>query len=317
MTDRPRPPKISPLAIPETGDDRPAGSVWAYAWRMIRWHQPAACVLAVTVALLNLIPIELQRRIVDDAIVGQNLDQLILLGLCYAAILFGHKVLKFLLGLYQTWLSESTIRYTRGHLLSIHSARDESGSDSGQAVSVIGAEVDKMGGFVGHGPSQACVDGAMLIGIVGYMATVQPAIAALGLALLVPQMVLAPVMQRRINKLLERRLSLMRALGDDIAAAQDGSETQDRLDDIYGNRMRFMFWKLLMKGLLNLLNALAPLSVLIWGGWLAIQGETTVGVLVAFLTGFDKLAGPIRGLISFYRTAAQAEVQHRMIAKWM
>jgi hypothetical protein len=39
--------------------------------------------------------------------------------------------------------------------------------------------------------------------------------------------------------------------------------------------------------------------------------------LVAFLAGFEKLSGPIRGLISFYCTAAQAEVQHCMIVKWM
>lgn len=308
--------RISPLAIPKTGDDSPARHVWAYAWRMTGWHQPAACLLAVAVALLNMVPIELQRRIVDDAIVGQDFHQLIWLGVCYAAVLIGHKGLKFSLGMYQTWLSESTIRYTRGHLLELRSRRDAPGEEAGQAVAVIGSEVDKLGGFVGHGPSQACVDGAMLVGIIGYMAFVQPEIAALGLALLAPQLVLAPVMQRRVNRLLEQRLALMRDLGDDVASGT-GDPPDARLDDIYGNRMRFMFWKLSMKALLNLLNALAPLSVLIWGGWLAIEGETTVGVLVAFLAGFEKLSGPIRGLISFYRTAAQAEVQHGMIAKWM
>ena len=314
MTEPRRAGRITPLAIPETGDDSPARNVWAYSWRMIGWHQPAACLLALAVALLNMAPIELQRRIVDDAIVGQDFTLLIWLGICYAAVLAGHKGLKFALGMYQTWLGESTIRYTR--LLGLRSKRPASESDSGQAVSVIGAEVDKLGGFVGHGPSQACVDGAMLVGIVGYMAIVQPQIAALSLALLVPQMVLAPVMQRRINRLLEQRLELMRGLGDDIAA--EATEPPDRrLSGIYENRMRFMFWKLAMKALLNLLNSLAPLSVLIWGGWLAIEGQTTVGVLVAFLAGFEKLSGPIRGLITFYRTAAQAEVQHNMIAKWM
>jgi len=40
-------------------------------------------------------------------------------------------------------------------------------------------------------------------------------------------------------------------------------------------------------------------------------------VIVAFLSGFDRISGPIRDLIAFYRLAAQAEVQHAMIARWM
>ena len=175
----------------------------------------------------------------------------------------------------------------------------------------------------------------LLFGVIGYMAFVQPQIALISLALLVPQIILAPTMQRRLNKLVALRLTLLRDLGDKITnsdadlesdmAAEAGGEAQPDDEarvivlshEVYANRIRFMFWKLMMKSLLNLLNALAPVSVLIWGGWLAINGETTVGVLVAFLAGFEKLSGPIRGLISFYRTAAQAEVQHCMIAKWM
>jgi ABC-type bacteriocin/lantibiotic exporter with double-glycine peptidase domain len=55
----------------------------------------------------------------------------------------------------------------------------------------------------------------------------------------------------------------------------------------------------------------------VWGGYLAIQGETDIGTIVAFITGFDRLSGPLRELISFYRTAAQANVQRDMIARWI
>jgi hypothetical protein len=40
-------------------------------------------------------------------------------------------------------------------------------------------------------------------------------------------------------------------------------------------------------------------------------------VLLAFVSGFERMAGPIRDLIGFYRLAAQAGVQHEMIAGWM
>lgn len=50
---------------------------------------------------------------------------------------------------------------------------------------------------------------------------------------------------------------------------------------------------------------------------MVMMGETQVGVIVAFLSGFDRLSSPIRELISFYRVAAQASVQHRLIGEWM
>jgi ABC-type bacteriocin/lantibiotic exporter with double-glycine peptidase domain len=50
---------------------------------------------------------------------------------------------------------------------------------------------------------------------------------------------------------------------------------------------------------------------------MVIQGETTVGVIVAFISGFDRLSAPLRELVNYYRVAAQAAVQHRMIARWM
>jgi ABC-type bacteriocin/lantibiotic exporter with double-glycine peptidase domain len=50
---------------------------------------------------------------------------------------------------------------------------------------------------------------------------------------------------------------------------------------------------------------------------MVIEGETTIGVVVAFISGFDRMSTPLRELIAYYRIAAQASVQHRMIARWM
>ncbi len=311
----------APREIPRTGDDSPTRSIWGYALRMTGWHQACACGLAILVAALNLAPIELQRRLIDDAIAGGDGRLLLILGGLYAGVLVLHRVLKFVLGLYQGWLSESAALYTRRHLLGVYRNRlaDGGGNDPGKAVSIIGTETDKLAGFVGEGPSQACVNMAMLLGVIAYMATVQPKIAALSLLLLIPQIVLTPFMQVRLNRLTERHVGLKRELGDGVACgeARDDEPTNSLIGRVFDNRMRFLAWKFLLKGALNLMNGLAPLVVLVWGGWLAVQGETTVGVLVAFVSGFDKLSAPIRELITFYRTCAQAGVQHGMIAEWM
>lgn len=316
---------LRPRVIPKTGDDTPARSLVRYVWRMSGLHQVWICLVSLFVAALSMIPLELQRRIIDDAVRNAKLDLLVTLGVAYLLVLLVHGAAKFVLRMYQGWLSESAIRYNREHLARIHECRAGSTTEGaeGRVVSVVGAEVDKLGGFVGEGLSQPVVNFGMLCAIAGYMVVVEPLIALFSLAFLVPQVVVVPIVQRFINALMEKRVSLLRDLSDDLVQLpREGSEPAnsgltDQLDGIYGNRMRTFLLKFALKAFINLLNALTPLVVLVVGGYLVIDGETTIGVVVAFISGFDRLANPLRELIAYYRFAAQASVQHKMIAKWM
>jgi ABC-type bacteriocin/lantibiotic exporter with double-glycine peptidase domain len=206
---------IRPHDIPVTGNDKPARSVFRYLWRMSGWHQIWICLLAGLVALLSMVPLELQRRLVDEVIVDRNLDLLIVLGGAYLAVLLAQGGCKLALRLYQGWLSESAIRYNREHLAQVHECRASSAETSGgneskgQAVSVIGTEIDRLGGFVGQGLSQPVISGGMLIAIVGYMLFVEPLVAAFSLVFLLPQIVLVPLVQRYINRLIEERVTMI------------------------------------------------------------------------------------------------------------
>ncbi len=319
---------IPPRKIPRSGDDTPAATLLRYVWRMSGWHQLTICLLAVLTAGLTAVPLELQRRIVDNVIGNENLNLLWLFAGLYLAVLLVQGLTKYALRMYQGWLSESAIRYNRSHLAHIYECRQagtepKENGEAGQAVSVIGQEVDKLGGFVGEGLSQPCTNLAMLLAVGGYMVVVEPLVALISLVFIVPQMVLVPLLQRRINRLIAARVRLMRALGDSLTAlpADSGgledNELPGQLDGIYDNRLRIFLLKFGLKAANNLLSALAPLSVLLIGGIMVIQGQTTIGVVVAFISGFDRLSAPLRELIAYYRVAAQANVQHRMIARWM
>ncbi|KIN61418.1 putative ATPase [Sulfitobacter noctilucae] len=312
-----------PRDVPRTGDDTAASSVWGFVWRMTGWHQVVACLIAVGVAVLNLAPIELQRRIVNEVVETQNVALLLQFGMAYLTVVVLHQLSKFGLRMYQGWLIESTNNYTRRHLLRLYGANvggeDDTESGAGKVVSIVGSEVEKLAGFVGEALSQACANVAILLGVITYMFVVEPAIALFALAFMVPQIVLTPFMQRRLNELVEKRVSYLRSLGDHISEMdtpmQEGGPPI--LAKILSNRMKFNLLKFTLKAALNLMNALGPLSVLIYGGYLVMQGETQVGVIVAFISGFERISGPVRELVGFYRVAEQARVQHDMIAKWM
>ena len=72
-----------------------------------------------------------------------------------------------------------------------------------------------------------------------------------------------------------------------------------------------------LKTLLNIANALGSLMVLIVGGYLVIRGQTTIGTVVAFISGFQRLSAPTGELLDFYRTYSEAKVQFRMIVQWV
>lgn len=316
---------LPPRRIRRTGDDSPARSLIGYIWRMSGRHQVWICMLALVVAGLTAIPLELQRRIVDDVVRDERLDLLWILAGAYLAVLLVQGGAKYALHMYQGWLSESAVRYNRSHLTRLYerheTARER--AHSGEAISIIGAEVDRLGGFVGEGFSQPVVNAGMMVAILGYMLVVEPLVALISLVFVAPQIVLMPVLQQRVNRLTEERVVLLRDLGDRLAVLPSAdhdfhhSDLPSCLDSIYGNHLRIFLWKFGQKALINLLNGLAPLSVLLVGGLMVIQGETTIGVVVAFISGFDRLSQPLRELIAYYRIAAQANVQHRMIARWM
>ena len=310
--------RLRPHRIAQTGDDRPVDTLLQYVWRMSGHHQIWICLLALAVAALSMVPLELQRRIINQAMEEADLERLLWLGGVFLAVLLVSGVLKFALRMYQGWLSESAIRYGRGHLLRLYRQRPEDDDhESGRAVSIISAEMDKLGSFVGEGFSQPVVNMGMLVAILGYMLVVEPMVALLGAVLLVPQALLVPIAQRRINRLIEDRLNTMRSLSDIIGEHAAHGGAGEKIDHLYGNRLKTFFVKFAMKGLINLMNGLAPLGVLIFGGIMVIRDETSVGVVVAFITGFERMGNPLRELLAYYRVAAQAAVQHRMIARWM
>ena len=306
--------EIAPDRIASTGDDSPVGSLAAFVWRMSRWRQLGLGALALLAAALDLAPIELQRRIVDDALMRKDLGLLLTLGALYAGALAAQRAVKLALGLLQGWLGESATYYCRRHLMRLWSRRAP--GREGEAVSITGPEIDQLGGFVGAGPSSAIGAAGLLLGVIGYMLWTAPQAAGVSLALLTPQFLIAPLVQRKINALTEQRVGRLRDYGDAVSE-RDPERADDLACTLYRNKIGITLWKQIQKGALNLLNAAAPLGLLLYGGWMVIEGETTVGVLVAFLSGFQRITEPVRDLLRFYRDCSNNGVRHQMIARWM
>jgi ABC-type bacteriocin/lantibiotic exporter with double-glycine peptidase domain len=193
------------------------------------------------------------------------------------------------------------------------------GEGRGETVSIVTAEVERVGGFLGEALSEPVLQLGIFTSILGYMLVVEPTIALVSLLFFLPQLIFVPLLQRVVNRRAKRKVELVREVGELIVETpgDDAAAYQDRLRRIYRVRLQYYALKFLIKFLNNLLNHLAPLAVLMVGGWLVIDGATTVGVVVAFISGFMRLADPSRELLAYYRLAAETRMQYRLIARWL
>jgi ABC-type bacteriocin/lantibiotic exporter with double-glycine peptidase domain len=283
-------------------------NVFALAWRQSRRHQPWLCLLAVLIIPLTMVPLELQRRIIDRAIGLQNLDLLLWLGAIYLAAALLQGGLKYLLRLYRGVVGERTILNLRR---AVHSRRE--GGVEGETVSIVASEVERVGGFVGEAFSEPILQGGTLVAVLGYMLVVEPTIALVGLAFFLPQILLAPIIQRFVNRRARRKIKLVRELGDQIVDGAADDRYAGTTEQVYAVRVSYYRFKFTIKLMNNLMNHLAPLTVLMVGGYLVINGETTVGTIVAFISGFERMAEPSRELLAYYHLASESQAQYGLI----
>jgi ABC-type bacteriocin/lantibiotic exporter with double-glycine peptidase domain len=286
--------------------------VWAVSWR----QQLPLCLLTFLVFPLTLAPLELQRRMVNEAIGGANLDLLLWLGGVYFAVALGQGALKYLRNVYLERVGQGVSRRLRRRI----AANREFGAEmaEGTKQSMIAAEAEVVGGFVGESLAFPLLQAGIILSISGYMLVVDPAVAAVALGFFVPSVILVAIVQPRLNRLTGKKTKVQRGLGEAVLQAADDtaaeSQTVDRLiERLYGLKIRIAGLKYGVKFVNNLLGHLGPLSVLVVGGYLVIQGETTVGTIVAFISGYDKMSDPARELLNFYRRLSMTKVQYGLV----
>jgi ABC-type bacteriocin/lantibiotic exporter with double-glycine peptidase domain len=341
------PPRPQVRPITEAGRaDTPlvrAPGLLAYIRQMSWRQQIVICVLACIVAALETVPLEFQRRIVNEAIDRRDLHLLTVLGAGFLAATLIQSALKYTLRVYGGAVSEDVILHARRRLFNIavwplrHAGRNRETQTpqprTGRAVSVIGPEMDDVGSFVGESLAEPLVQFGTFVGLLGYMLVVDPLLAVVSLALFAPQILLLPWVQRQINRLTRLRVNLSRAMGDAVAEAIETAETegparsarfgaveatfQNRLVEIRDTRVRLFRWQYAGKVLVNLFSHLGPLTVLMFGGYLVIEGRTTLGIVVAFVSGFERLAEPARELSAFYQLVSMTRVEFRTIGEWV
>lgn len=295
-------------------------TILGYVVQFTGLHQAGLALLSVAVFLLSAVPLELQRRIVNDVIGKGAFRTLFWLAATYAFVAVAEQSLKLVLNVYRGWVAESTVRRLRNGVRGIGVAADlSSGShaDTGVEVAMILEEAEPIGGFTGISLSEPLLQGGILASVIGYMFYLEPVLALLGLAFFVPQMVFVPLLQLAINRRAEARILTKREISGTIVegAFPEGHALEDApIQRVFELNMGIYKLKYSMNLLMNLMHHLAVAVALCIGGWLAIEGRIEVGTVVAIVGGLGKLNDPWGDLVNWAREFSVVGVKYRLFA---
>jgi len=280
-----------------------------YVMRCSGRHQVVLALLSAGVFGLSTVPLELQRRIVNDAIKSGATRTILWLAAAYAGVALLEQALKLTLNIYRAWVSENAVRSLRKTLLDV--GHGDSGETGTHAAMVV-AEAEPIGGFVGMAISEPLLQAGILATVIGYMTYLEPWTLVLSIGFLLPQALFVPLMQRAINNRAGKRIRTIRRVGSDIV--ETGVPEEDRIERVFRLNMSIYRIKFTMNLGMNLMYYLAVAIALGVGGLFAVEGRIDVGTVVAVVSGLGKLNDPWGDLVNWGRELSVDSVKYRLFA---
>lgn len=198
-----------------------------------------------------------------------------------------------------------------------------------EVASMIKDEVEPLGGFTGDAfVSPAMLGGQALTALIFIL--VQNLWLGIVAALMVGiQGVIIPRMRRRLLVLGRERQLTARELSGRVSEIFDGIHTirtydtsnferadvAERLGKIFKIRYDLYQWKFLVKFINNFLASVTPFLFYSIGGYLALKGQLDVGQLVAVISAYKDLPGPLKDLIDWDQTRQDVQVKYVQVVE--
>ena len=284
-------------------------TLFGFVFRVSARNQAWISLLAIAVFTLNTAPLEVQRRMMNAIVDDRDVKLLLGLAAAYIGIVSSEGLVKLLMNVYRGWVCEKTVRVMRLTASAVAGARPGRRNEpdvQGVEISLILAEPEPIGAFVGVAVSEPVLQAGILVSVFGYMLYIEPQLAAVSIAMFSPQFVFVPLMQRAINRRVQSRIIVLRetsigVLPGTIDEMQAALRQEMRFAEIFELNLGILKLKYSMNFLMNLTQNVAKVVVLGVGGWLVIEGRTEVGTLVAFISGLHNLNDPWGDLVNWFQ----------------
>ena len=304
----------------DLGDRLPEG-FYALVWRINGVDQVWLCILSGLAAVLNTVPIDIQRRVVDRSLKEGSFRSLAVFVAIYAAAVLLQGSLKLLSNVYRSWVSENAVRNLRTFINRREDQKKHgpvaAAAKQGTEISMIIAESEPIGAFMGEAISEPLLQAGVMVSVVGYLIVLQPFMSLTIAAVFLPQMVFVPLMQRAITVRAEARIATLRSASAALVDKDDGDKRKQEQDarfaKVFELNMGVYKLKYSMNFLTNLCHQLGIAGVLGIGGWFVVTGRTQVGTVVAFISGLSTVKDPWDDLTTWFQTMMVTRARYKLL----
>lgn len=281
----------------------------------------------------RVLPLEMQKRIVNEAISLNKVDLLLLYCGFYLSAIVVACGLKYGISVLQTYIGQQALALIRkdlyGHILSLPLQFFRKTSP-GTVVSALVTEVASVGEFVAQAIAVPTTNLLTLLAFGAYMFHLNPLLAVLSMATYPVVAVAVPRIQRRSNKANKMRIDTTSRMSGKIGEVISGiheihsnasfrlerSKFGSLVDQLFRIRVTWILYKQGAKALNSLLQNLGPFILFLVGGYLAVSGRFDLGALVAFLSAYEKLYDPWKELMDFYQLYQDTRVGYKRIMQF-
>lgn len=200
---------------------------------------------------------------------------------------------------------------------------------SGELIPMVTSEVEQIGGFMGDAFVQPLMQAGMLLTIALFLFMQNPVMGFAAISLFPFQAYIVPLLQKRVKALGKERVRAVRKVSERIGETvggihevrTNGTASWERADytERFGTifRIRFDIYqrKSLVKFINNFLSQCAPLLFYSIGGYLVIQGQLSLGALVAALSAHKDMTAPWKELLDYYQQAQDAQQKYEQVVE--
>jgi ABC-type bacteriocin/lantibiotic exporter with double-glycine peptidase domain len=300
-----------------------------FSW-VFSGHLKLKIILLLTIlvsVLTRVFPLEMQKRIVNQAINLKAIDLLLLYCGLYLAAVLTNSALKYLISVLQTIIGQRAAAGMRKelyrHTLNLP-LRFFRKTQPGMVVQSFATELATAGDFVGMAVAIPVTSVLTLIAFAVYLLWLNPLLAVVSFAVYPLAVFLIPWLQKRSNLENIKRVDASRSLSSKIVEAVSGIHeiqancaynVENRkfgaiVDELLKIRIVWNLYRQAIKVISNFFTNFSPFLIFILGGYLAINGRLELGALVAFLSAQEKVFDPWRELIDFYQSYQEASVSY-------
>ncbi|WP_068317056.1 ABC transporter ATP-binding protein/permease [Polycladidibacter hongkongensis] len=317
-------------------------SLFKFIWQYSSRYQFVILLVTIASYPVSYILLDLPKHITNGAIQGSGfpvqflgfefsqLQYLLFLSLSFLFLVVVSNGFKLFLNVYKGRLGERMLRRLRFELyqrilrFKLPHFRKVS---SAQLIPMITAEVEDVGGYIGESIALPAYQGGMLLVQIGFIFMQNVYLGLAAISLYPVQGYIIPKLQKKVIRLSRERVKNVRViaekLGETVAGineihANDTSayHSADLSERLYRNfKIRFDIYnrKFLIKFLNNFMNQLTPFFFYLIGGYLVIEGDLSIGALLAVIAAYKDLAGPWKELLAFYQRTADVTVKYQTV----